>query len=65
MIELLQKIDKNNLNNKLFRKGNIFGIIIKIIEYEENYDEVSLYIDGKINNIPYVWLEHFIDEIII
>jgi hypothetical protein len=64
MSELLQRIDKKNLKNKLFRKGLIYGIIIDIIYYDENYDEIALYFDGKINNIPFVWFEHFIDEII-
>jgi len=60
--------DKKILINKLFKKEDLYGIFINVHLAEntnEDYDEIEYFLNDKRNTIPFIWISHFVDEILI
>lgn len=69
MLNNLHEIrDKKVLINKLFKKDDLYGIFINVYLADSNsddYDEIEYFLNGKRNTIPFIWISHFVDEILI
>jgi len=60
--------DKKILINKLFKKEDLYGIFINVYlagNTNEDYDEIEYFLNDKRNTIPFIWISHFVDEILI